>query len=457
MHAWAAQELRHVHLGDARLDKRLLRIVEQLAAQPTASVPQASGTWANTKATYRFWDTKTITPQAIRASHTQTTVERIGKESCVLAVQDTTDLDFAHHPATEGLGPLDNEHQYGMKVHSTLAVSTAGVPLGLLHQHVWTRDPATRGIKHTRRKRPTADKESQRWLTALTESEQAVPPQTEVVMVADSEADIYDLFALSRRAGSHLLIRGTHNRRVDGTARYLWAAGRQAPVAGRYVLDLQRADERPARQATMAIRFTTVQIQPPRDRSKSEGLQPVGLSVILVEEETAPPGVPPVCWLLLTSLPIASVDDALRSVRWYSYRWLIERYHFVLKSGCRLEQLQLENALRLKRALATYCLVAWRLLWLTYQARRQPDLSCTVALEQHEWQSLYCTVQHTAHPPHDPPTLHEAVRWIAQLGGFLARRHDGEPGVKLIWQGLRRLHDIAATWQLVHSAPSLSP
>jgi hypothetical protein len=457
MQGWAAQELRYVHLGDGRLDSRLLRMVEQLAAQPTASVPQASGTWADTKATYRFWDSDTVTPDAIRASHTRTTVDRISRESCVLAVQDTTDLDFAHHPATKGLGPLDNEHQYGMKVHSTLAVSTQGVPLGLLHQQVWTRDPATRGIKHTRRKRATKDKESQRWLTALTASEQVMPPQTEVVMVADSEADIYDLFALPRRPGSHVLIRGTHNRRVHDTARSLWAAVRAAPVAGRYVLDLQRADERAARRTTMAMRFITLQIRPPCDRPKSEGLRPVGLSVILVEEEAAPPGVTPVCWLLLSSLPIASVDDALTCVRWYSYRWLIERYHFVLKSGCRLEELQLEDALRLERALATYCLVAWRLLWLTYQARQQPDLSCTIALEQHEWQSLYCTIHRTAHPPQAPPTLHEAVRWIAQLGGFLGRRHDGEPGVKLIWQGLRRLHDIAATWQLMRLAdPPLS-
>jgi hypothetical protein len=136
-------------------------------------------------------------------------------------------------------------------------------------------------------------------------------------------------------------------------------------------------------------------------------------------------------------------------LRWYSYRWLIERYHYVLKSGCRLEQLQLESAERIHRALATYSIVAWRLLWITYLARYHPDCPADTVLETQEWQALYCTIHNTPLPPESPPPLHTCVRWIARLGGFLGRKHDGEPGVKTIWQGLRRLHDITQTWLLV--------
>lgn len=102
-------------------------------------------------------------------------------------------------------------------------------------------------------------------------------------------------------------------------------------------------------------------------------------------------------------------------------------------------------------ALATYTIVAWRLLWLTYQARVHPDLPCDVVLENREWQSLCATINKNPIPPDQPPSLHDAVRMIATLGGFLGRKGDGEPGVKTIWRGLRRLHDIAATWQLLHS------
>lgn len=457
MQSWAARELQYAQLGDPRRNRRLVRLVEDLAMQPTASVPQASGTWAATKAAYRFWSNEQVTPAAIRKSHSTATVERIKGHTVVLAIQDTTELDFAHHPKTRGLGPLNNTVQYGMKVHSCLAVSTDGVPLGLVRQEAWVRDSATLGIRHQRRKRKTADKESQRWLDTLTATQDTIPADVSVVTIADSEADIYDLFTLARRPGSHLLVRGTHNRRVDHTARYIWDALRAVAVVGRYTLQVHRKDGQPARVATMTVRYTDLDILPPRHHQQRAQCHSVHLHVLLVEEENPSAGVTPITWLLLTTLPIQSLDDALRYIRWYSYRWLIERYHFVLKSGCHLEQLQLEERSRIERALATYGIVAWRLLWLTYEARQQPEASAATVLERHEWESLYCTIHHTVQPPADPPTLRQAVRWIAQLGGFLARTHDGEPGVKLIWHGLRRLHDIAATWQLAHTGLSPSP
>ena len=458
MEGWAAQELQYAQLGDARRHKRLVRLVEDLAAQPNESVPQACGDWAATKAAYEFWKSPRIKPDDIRTAHQKSTVERVKEHNVVLAIQDTTDLNFTHHPSKQGVGPISSQSKVmGLKVHSVLGVSILGVPLGMLHQQVWTRNPQEVGKRHRRRQRQTEDKESQRWLTALTATESAVPEELEVVTLADREADIYDLLAITRRERSHLLIRGTHNRRVNHEAEYLHQAICQTPIVGELTIDVPRGDDRPTRQATLTIRFASLEIQPPRHHLKRLALEPVTVQVLLAQEENPPDDTTPISWLLLTTLPVNSFDEAVQYVRWYTYRWLIERYHFVLKSGCRLEHLQLETAERIERALATYSIVSWRLLWVTYEARQKSQAPCDAVLATHEWQALYCTIHSSPIPPTTPPSLQQAVRWIAQLGGFLGRKHDGEPGVKTLWRGWQRLHDIAATWQLLHSHQPTQP
>jgi len=384
-------------------------------------------------------------------------LKRIEGRSTVLVVQDTTNLDFTHHPATEGLGYLDAATHRGLKVHSALAVSIEGVPLGLVHQEVWARDPEGLGKRHTRRRRETREKESQRWLTVVKASQEAINEEIQVIVVADREADIYDLFAEPRREKVDILIRAAHNRRVLHEARYLWDALRESPKRGTLKVTLRRKGGKPSREARLTIRYETMSIVPPRHHRRRASLQPIVVQAISAQEEEPPPGITPVSWLLLTTLPVNSVQDAIRCLEWYAYRWLIERYHYILKSGCRVEELQLRNADRLQRALATYCVVSWRLLWLTYEARKKPNAPCDVVLETHEWQSLYCTIHKTHIPPSVPPTLHQAVHWIARLGGFLGRRADGEPGVKTIWRGIMRLHDITATWQLLHADSQLDP
>jgi Transposase Tn5 dimerisation domain len=199
------------------------------------------------------------------------------------------------------------------------------------------------------------------------------------------------------------------------------------------------------------VRSSQLTLKPPRNHSQRQQLLPIDLNAILVEEENVSSDVEPIRWLLLTTLKVEAFDELVRCIRWYSYRWLIERYHYVLKSGCGLEQLQLETSDRIIRALATYSIVAWRLLWLTYESRVNGQQPCDTVLEDHEWQALYCHVHNCLTLPPVPPSLHQTVRWIAQLGGFLGRIHDGEPGVKTIWRGLRRLHDIASTWKLLNS------
>lgn len=442
--------MKGVNFPDARLGQRLTLMVGRLAAQPGASIPQAMGTWADTKAAYRFLDSDRVSPDTIRAAHAQSCIERIAALSTVLIVQDTSTLDFTHHPATKGLGYL-HASQRGLVMHTGLACTVEGVPLGVLSQDIWLRDLDALGKSEDRRKRPFDEKESAKWVTTLQRSTAAVPAHVQTVTIADSEADVFDLFAAERPATAQLLIRATRNRGIVGETRYLWAVVESSPVVGETSVNLKATAKREARTAHCSIRFQTVTVRPPRHPSPgSRHMKPVTLQAVLVREESPPKGVEPLCWLLLTTLAVNSFAEALRCVQWYRLRWIVERYHLVLKSGCRVERLQLETAERIERAVAVYSVVAWRLLWLTYEARRSPEASCEGALERHEWQALYCTIHKTSTPPAEPPTLRQAVRWIAQLGGFLGRKGDGEPGVIVLWRGLRRLEDIASLWLLLH-------
>lgn len=452
---WVATELWALELGDARLHRRLHALVADLAAQPAASVAQAcGGDWAATKAAYRLWDTPRVAPQAIRDAQQAAAAARCRDHAAVLVLHDTSLFDYRHHPATAGLGPLAHPAQQGFLLHSALAVSPAGVPLGLLQQTVWTREADETGKRRARRRRATADKESQRWLTALAASEAALPPHVRLITVADREADIFDLFAQPRRRGSDLPVRATHNRAVDHAAGYLHEAIAQAPILGRHTLEVGPRPEQEPRRATLTLQALPLALQPPRHHPRRAQLRPIPVTVVLAEEVDPPAGVTPLRWLLLTTLPAGTAGEAIAVLTHYSRRWLIERYHYVLKSGCRLERLQLQTRARLERALASYSLVAWRLLWLTYQARAEPEGACEAVLARHEWQALACAIQRGGAPPPAPPSLRQALRWIAQLGGFLGRRHDGEPGVKTLWQGWRRLEDLAAAWRLLHPDPT---
>lgn len=456
MGSWASEELKYTALPDQRLSKRLIKVVENLARQPHASIPQASGDWANTKATYNLWKSARIEAEDIIEGHRKSTVQRASEQKIVLAIQDTSDFNFTHHQAKterQGFGmTCAQKYVRGLKVHSLMASTTQGVPLGILEQQIWTRAVKKTKNKNQKTQKSVFNKESKRWLTSLVSAELAIPSTTTVVTVTDREGDIYDLFALNREPNSELLIRAKHNRRVNHELKFIKQAMKQVSDAGQLKISVPRQDEKKSRIANLTIRYANFDFPPPINRAKSFKNQSVTLNVISATEENPPPEVKPITWFLLTSLEVNNFEQATCRIRWYTYRWLIERYHYVLKSGCRIEQLQLKTAERIEKALATYSIVAWRLLWLTYQARDNPDLPCDTILEKHEWQSLYCNFY--GFPlPQEPPSIKQVVIWIARLGGFLARNHDGFPGVKTLWRGLQRLHDIASTWKLLHSSP----
>jgi Transposase DNA-binding len=323
--AWAETEFGQADLGDARRTARLVQLASVLGAQPTASLPDATDDLATLKAAYRFFDNDAVEPAQILASHLQATTARLRQVPLVLAVQDTTYLDWSAHPATTGLGPLVTAHQQGLLAHTTLAITPERVPLGLLAQEVWARDAATFAQQRDHKQRPSAEKESQKWLTSLAAvvAVHADCPTTHFVSVGDAEGDVYDLFTVPRPAGVDLLIRAAQNRRVEHPDKYLWAALLAAPVVATLRLHLPRRGEQSAREATVRVRWQEITLRPPRRRA-AEQLPAVVLWAVWAGEEAPPDGVEAVEWLLLTTVPIQTTADALERLDWYACRWGIE-------------------------------------------------------------------------------------------------------------------------------------
>ncbi|MGI5819051.1 MAG: IS4 family transposase [Armatimonadota bacterium] len=446
---WANDDLATLNLGDERRNRRARQMAERIAQRPGALITAVFEGKAETDAAYRLLNNPSVEPDEIRAALERGTVERLADVEVVLAPQDTTCLDFSGHPATEGLGPTGgpNASGHGMFVHSAIAVSEDGVPLGLLDQRDWARDPEQIGKSRDRKQLPLEEKESYRWVEAVRAVEAAVPADKLLIQIADREGDIFEVFATQRREHSYLLIRAYRERRLKGEGQRLWPTVENQPVSAEYELLVHSARDRAARIALVQLRFCPVTIRPPKNGVHDPSLEPVTLNAIEVREINAPERATPILWRLLTDLPVASAEDALQCVRYYEKRWLIERYHFVLKSGCRIEESQLQTIAGLERLLALLSAVALRLLWMTYSARVNGDAPCTVAFTDLEWQALYRYHRRKA-PPDEPPTLAEAVLWLAKLGGFLGRKSDGDPGVKVLWRGILRLHDLVTGFLL---------
>ena len=446
---WAEEEFGGAAFGDERLSRRLVELARDFYARPQASIPHACDSRARTKAAYRWLAHPMIDMQSILAPHYEATTRRIAREPVVLAVQDTTSLNYSAHTATEGLGPIGSPQQgpQGIMMHDTLAFTALGVPLGLMDVQAWARDPKTVGKKSTRGKRPIEQKESAKWLHSFKAASavQAACASTKVVSVGDREADIYELFALAKATpdGADLLVRAEHDRLVkDGHGR-LFAHMRQQEVAAERVVDVPRTKKSKARRATLSIRFAAVKLSPPTKKPK---LGPIDLWVVYACEVDAPDDVSPLEWMLLTTLEVTTCDDAFEKLDWYAKRWGIEVFHKTLKSGCRIEERQLATESRLENCLGVDLVVAWRILRLTMLGRHDPDQPCTVFFDEHEWKAVIAFTQGPENVPKATPKLREITRRVAGLGGFLGRKGDGEPGIKTLWLGLQRLDTISTAW-----------
>jgi len=453
--SWARRELGGVDLGDPRRDERLVNVLEDFYARPNASVPQACHhSWGRLKGAYRLLSNDNVSMRAILAPHYASTAARMHHEPVVLAVQDTTSLNYSTHAATTGLGTITSQADgaLGLEVHDTLAFTPGGVPLGLVDVQVWARDRAEFGKKHTRRQRPIEHKESYKWLASFQAAAHAqrLCPHTRVVSIGDRESDVFELFelALSRDDHPALLVRASADRCVQraGTIARLWKVVESHPASAVREVHVPRTAERAARQARLSVRFCAVELRPPRNGPA--GRRPLHVWAVLAREDQPPTGVEPLEWMLLTTIEVRTCAQAMEKIDWYVRRWGIEVYHHTLKSGCLIEEREITTATGLTNCLAIDMIVAWRILYLTRLGREVPELPCTAVFTEDEWQSVL-TVTHPHKPlPVQPPSLNEVIRLLAKLGGHIGRKSDGPPGVESMWIGLMRLSDISMCWRL---------
>jgi hypothetical protein len=456
MSQWIDDELIELNLGDKRLDERAKVLLERFMANPQASINAACHGWAETLAAYRFFDNDKVHEDKILEPHRLATIRRMAQHPVTLVVQDTTELDLTGIEI-QGDGPLSYEYRTGFLDHSLVAFTPEGLCLGVLDAHIWARSDEPQLPWKQRKHAPLETKESFRWVQmyrqACAISEEALP--TKVVMVADSEADIYEMFVEAQNSPkfcrAEYVIRLCENRALPepdqqaGAEAFhkLFDAIAGVPVLARRKLKLSRTPKRRARTAKVEIRAKSITLKSPFRRGQC--LANVTLQVIQIREVNPPPDAEPIAWLLATSLPITTLAEVERVIDYYIGRWQIEVYYRVLKTGCKVEDIQLETADRFKPCLMLYKIVAWRVLYATMLGRECPTLACDVIFGEHEWKSVWTITTDTG-PPESAPALQEFLALLAKLGGYNNRKQDGPPGPQAIWSGMRRMHDFALAW-----------
>jgi len=447
-------EFANAPLGDERLSRRLPRLAEALARQPQASIPKTTGNWGQACAAYRFLDHHLPAARFdLLRPHFALTVERAAAQPTVLAVADTTSLNYGQRSSTQGLGLIGSHADkfFGLWLHGLLAFTPQGLPLGLLETQCWARDPAQFGGNHQRNRKPVAAKESAKWLRSYQalRTQAVQTPQTRWVMVADREADLYELFALAldTPGAPELLVRAQQDRGLDTSTRRLFAHLARTPLAGRLRVQVPRRPGQKARTATVSVRFRAVRVSAPTLKDDQPTLP---LWAIEARELHPPRGRTALLWRLLTTCPVARLAQATEIIGWYSVRWGIEVFHKVLKNGCAVEAAQLENAARLQRYLAIKLVVAWQVMALTHLGRVQPEADVSEILAAAQWRVLRAATAQGEGRLGRVPTVREAVRRLGGLGGHRGRRSEGPPGPQGLARGLQRLHDITLGWRLAH-------
>lgn len=464
---WAQQEFGGAPVGDRRLSQRLVRCATVQANDPRSLFSDvAKGDRAMSKGYYRLLDQPDdsgVTMENILAPHREQTRRRMQAEKVVLCIHDGTDLDYNGAAECEGLGEIGTNQtgatSRGLHLHSTLVVTPEGLPLGVLSARCDA--PVSRGEDETRvpRQMPIEEKKTYDWIAAVRDCEGIATqmPHTTIVQVMDREADFFELFDAWRQTSrrTELVVRAQYNRRIADGGK-LFDAVRKAPPALMFQLHVSRQSARPKkskqqarprraeRLATMTLRYQQVELPMPR---YLDGGGPLSLWLVHAIEAEPPAGVKPIEWFVLTTMTIASAEQAERLLATYCLRWRIEDWHRILKSGCRIEELRNESAHHLKRAIAIYLVIAWRVMLMTLLGREDPELAAEILFSDIELEVLtaFAASRRDLTPPQN---VGEAVRLVARLGGYLDRKSDPPPGHQVIWRGYAKLRVMCEGYQL---------
>jgi hypothetical protein len=442
--------------SDPRLRRRLSAIVRKLGERRSASIPWACQDWAAVKAAYRFLSNRRVSEAKILAGHFGATQTRLPKdESPILVLHDTTEFSYrrTHRqsigllrttPVWPGKGPKGMPRLHtvcGILMHSSLVVTTDGLPLGLAAVKFWTR----KKFKHTQSLRgkvcptriPIEKKESVRWIENLREATATLAQPRRCVHIGDRESDIWEMFCAAREEGTHFLVRTCVDRLAEKGDTTIARVMKRVPIRARHRIEVRDADGE-SRQVVMELRYRKMVVCPPIGKEKR--YPRLILTVLHAQERNPPAGRDPVIWKLLTDLEVRSRAQAIEKLEWYAHRWKIEMFHKIMKSGWRAEESRLQTANRLVNLLAIISILSWRIFWLTMLARTAPGTSPTLGFTPIEQQLLDAAV------PDKGRSRRRFAAYLlklARLGGYLARVHDPPPGNTVVWRGLGRLTDMA--------------
>lgn len=466
--SWVLREFKEFSCGDKRLDNRFATVATDALENPAVSINQASEDWAATKGAYRLFNNSKFNHSEMFECHQTQTLNRIKKhKGVVIAIQDSSYLDFSNHTTLKGKGPIGTRDQNltGYVMHSTLAVTSEALPLGLLTHDLWARSEIKKNRNAKNRKLPLEKKESHKWVKALEAIHALKLKDQEIINIADREADFYEYFEAAERLEEKIIIRARYDRQIteednddeenEENKKGMWEFMLKQPVCFKEAVEVSRNHVqikgknksvfKERRTADVEVRMGQVTFNAPSSTKQRTSLT---YNLIFVKEVNAPEGTIPLEWMLITNLSALTDHDISRVISYYRLRWMIEEYHKILKTGCGVEKCLLEDTQAMFRYITLFCIIAWRLFWMTRLQRINPEMLCTCLLADIEWKALYCYLYRTKEPPVKIPTIREVIIWIARLGGFLARKGDGEPGIITVWRGWVRLNDIVETYQL---------
>jgi Transposase DNA-binding/Transposase Tn5 dimerisation domain len=451
MDVWVERELEGCDFPDQRLKTRLGKVLADLSRKIGATLPTACQDWAATKAAYRFFNNGRVDESLILAGHFAATQARFAATpGPILVLHDTTEFSFKRDKP-EAIGQtklisLRKDHRSphticGLLMHSSLALTPDGIPLGLAAVKFWTRKKfkGTNALK--KRINPTripiAQKESFRWLENMKQSTRQLAEPSRCVHVGDRESDIYELFCAAEEAGTHFVVRTCVDRLAGGGGTTISKKMQRQPIQGDHEIEV-RDNQRQISTVTVHLRFCRMMVHPPVGKQKH--YPALSLTVIHAYERGMPKGRDPIRWKLLTNLPVDDLPSAIQKLDWYAQRWKIETFHKVLKSGCKAEESKLRTAERLTNLLAVFCVIGWRVFWLTMVNRATPNASAELAFTKTEMELLDHLTGSTK--PTTKKTVTHYLTAVAKLGGYLARGKDPPPGNMVLWRGLTRLTDI---------------
>lgn len=453
---WLENELKHVDFKDKRLVNRLIKTSNFLDKRASGTINQSCGSWKDAKGAYRLLSNNKFDINEVYASHHVETQNRIKGKDLVLALQDTTYLDYDTHVKTKELGSISKaytKHKQGLIMHSTIIVTQEGLPLGLASQQCWARIAREEEQKEKARRKYIThikDKESYKWITAFEKTIANIPEETRVITIGDREADIFDFLWKIEEAGAEFVIRNRQDRKficpkTGKTKIQTVLSGLQSKKKIR--LEIPGNGLHKARQADVEIKYTyglipirSVALYGPEstDHKISDKL---AVYVVSAKEINAPSGVDVIDWTLLTNVPVSNFEEAIERIKWYKLRWKIEEYFRILKSGCKIEASRLSAGTKLQKLISIKSLIAFKILYLSKIALSSPEESCDTILTPDEWKVLYMRVHKANSIPDNPPNMKEAITWLGKLGGFMARKSDGLPGPMTLWRGYEILQE----------------